>query len=64
MRRRQILAERGASGTYVDNPRTLMEQEHALLKTLPALLFKDACPKCGRVLKRGMYMHQKYCKGK
>jgi len=24
----------------------------------------DACPKCGRVVKRGKYMHQKHCKGK
>jgi hypothetical protein len=24
----------------------------------------DACPKCGRVVKQGKWMHQKYCKGK
>lgn len=23
----------------------------------------DACPKCGKVLRRGMYMHTKYCRG-
>lgn len=22
-----------------------------------------ACPKCGKVIVRGMYFHQKYCKG-
>lgn len=24
----------------------------------------DACPKCGKVLGRGKYMHVKFCKGK
>jgi hypothetical protein len=24
---------------------------------------QDACPKCGRVVKQGKYMHQKFCKG-
>lgn len=24
----------------------------------------NACPKCGRVLTRGRYMHVKYCKGR
>lgn len=24
----------------------------------------DQCPKCGRIVKRGKYMHQKHCKGK
>lgn len=24
----------------------------------------DECPKCGKVVKRGKYMHQKHCKGK
>jgi hypothetical protein len=24
----------------------------------------DECPKCGKVVKRGKYMHQKFCKGK
>jgi len=23
----------------------------------------NACPKCGRVLSRGMFMHRKYCRG-
>lgn len=29
----------------------------------PAALDKDACPKCGRIVKQGMFMHKKYCKG-
>lgn len=24
----------------------------------------DACPKCGRVLRRGRYLHVKHCKGR
>lgn len=24
----------------------------------------DVCPKCGKTVKRGKVMHQKYCKGK
>jgi len=23
----------------------------------------DACPKCGRIIKQGKFMHAKYCKG-
>jgi len=26
-------------------------------------VLSDACPKCGKVVKRGKFMHQKYCKG-
>lgn len=29
-----------------------------------AVLNPDSCPKCGRVIKQGRYMHVKYCKGK
>ena len=25
---------------------------------------KDACPKCGRIVKQGKVLHQKYCRGK
>ncbi len=25
--------------------------------------FKHACVKCGKEVRRGMYFHQKYCKG-
>lgn len=27
------------------------------------VLAKDECPKCGKVIKQGMYMHQKWCRG-
>ena len=27
------------------------------------VLDQDACPKCGRVVNRGKYMHEKHCKG-
>lgn len=29
-----------------------------------AAVLTDECPKCGRIVKRGKYFHQKYCKGK
>lgn len=25
---------------------------------------KHECPKCGRIVKQGMFMHKKYCQGK
>ena len=28
------------------------------------VLNKDECPKCGRIVSHGKYMHQKYCKGR
>jgi len=30
---------------------------------VPASADSDACPKCGKVFKRGRYFHEKYCKG-
>jgi hypothetical protein len=29
----------------------------------PAEVLSDKCPKCGKVVKRGKYMHQKWCNG-
>ena len=31
-------------------------------KTVLSVL-SDECPKCGKVVKRGKFMHQKHCKG-
>lgn len=28
------------------------------------VLIPDECPKCGKTVKRGKYMHAKHCKGK
>lgn len=36
------------------------EENQAPAKTVLA----DECPKCGRTVKRGKFMHQQYCKGK
>lgn len=30
----------------------------------PTALDKDACPKCGRIVRQGRVMHVKFCKGK
>ena len=34
-----------------------------VLKVL-IVLMPDECPKCGKVVKRGKFMHQKFCRGK
>lgn len=33
-----------------------------VLKVLKVLI-PDVCPKCGKTVKRGKFMHAKYCKG-
>ena len=38
------------------------EKTEAKAEVLKATV-KNACPKCGRVLARGMVMHQRWCKG-
>ena len=35
--------------------------EKAIQET-PKEVLSDQCPKCGKVVKRGKYMHQKWCK--
>ena len=37
------------------------EDEKAIQET-PKEVLSDQCPKCGKVVKRGKYMHQKWCK--
>lgn len=32
-------------------------------KEQPKVVLSDECPKCGKIVKRGKVMHQKYCKG-
>lgn len=29
----------------------------------PKAVLADECPKCGKVVKRGKFMHQKHCQG-
>ena len=31
---------------------------------IPASPDPHACPKCGKIVRQGMYMHQKWCKRK
>lgn len=38
------------------------EDEKAPQET-PKEVLSDECPKCGKIVKRGKYMHQKHCKG-
>ena len=37
------------------------EDEKSIQET-PKEVLSDQCPKCGKVVKRGKYMHQKWCK--
>ena len=53
-RRRQIWA--------AQTPVLLQTPVETLVK-IPASPDPHACPKCGKVVKRGMYFHAKYCKG-
>ena len=32
------------------------------IQEAPKEVLSDACPKCGKIVKRGKYMHQKWCK--
>ena len=36
------------------------EDEKAIQET-PKEVLSDQCPKCGKTVKRGKYMHQKWC---
>lgn len=52
MRRRQVWAARQTPETP---PVTAV--------TAPAVESKYLCPKCGKEFRRGMFIHQKHCKG-
>ena len=41
------------------------KEEQAPPQTVLSVLsvLSDECPKCGKVVKRGKFMHQKHCKG-
>ena len=40
-----------------------VESEEKKQETAKTLL-SDECPKCGEIVKRGKFMHQKHCKGR
>jgi hypothetical protein len=33
------------------------------IQDTPQAVLADECPKCGKIVKRGKFMHQKHCKG-
>ena len=41
----------------------VLSEEKVKETSPPQVLDYDACPKCGRVVKRGRYLHIKHCKG-
>ena len=57
----RALAGRRDFAVYQDNqPENEVTRE---AKKYPEVVNVDACPKCGKILSRGKYMHVKYCKG-
>ena len=40
-----------------------LEDEKKAHSPTDKVLMPDECPKCGKVVKRGKFMHQKFCKG-
>lgn len=40
-----------------------IEDEKEIEAPTEKVLIPDVCPKCGRTVKRGKFMHQKFCKG-
>ena len=59
--------------TEVTDRATIMALEHnqdfkkvsdeKAIQETPKAVLSDECPKCGKVVKRGKFMHQKHCKG-
>jgi hypothetical protein len=58
MRRRQIFAMQSNVTNEVKH-----EIEEKASETPEEVLKIKPCPKCGKVLARGWYAHQKFCKG-
>ena len=40
-----------------------LEKRSDFRKVEDKAVLSDKCPKCGKTVKRGKYMHQQYCKG-
>ena len=43
--------------------RRIEDEEVQIAQTTQEVLNPQACPKCGKILAQGRYMHVKYCKG-
>ena len=56
------VTDRGTINALLTNP-AFKEFRHEEAKEAPEtpVLDKDACPKCGRIVKQGRYMHIKHC---
>ena len=59
MRRRQIFAMQ----SNATNEREEHEIEEKTSEAPEEVLKAKACAKCGKILARGLYMHEKHCKG-
>lgn len=40
-----------------------VDDEKEIQKTPEKRVLSDECPKCGKIVKRGKFMHQQHCKG-
>lgn len=59
MRRRQIFAMQSNVTNEVRHDEEVKEASEAAEEVLKV----KACPKCGKMIARGMFMHAKHCKG-
>ena len=69
-RRRAIYAARNIEAAakplmdeLISPPEMKAEDVFGTVKTSPPG-DKHACPKCGKIVRQGKYLHQKFCKGK
>jgi ssDNA-binding Zn-finger/Zn-ribbon topoisomerase 1 len=62
MRRRQIFAAQSAALNNPE-PEFIHEEAKETHQATEEVLKVKACPKCGKMIARGMFMHSKYCKG-
>lgn len=46
------------------NPDFRKVEDEKKQETAQTEVLSDECPKCGKIVKRGKFMHQKHCQGK
>ena len=61
-RKAVTITDRGTLEAIKRRPDFEEVQDEEKAQAAPEVL-TDACPKCGRVIKQGRYMHVKWCKG-
>ena len=64
MRRRQIYAAAGFNANGGIDGDTKINFHSAVAVNTPIKTTGTNCKKCGKEFRRGLFMHEKYCKGK